>query len=896
MKLHFYVRFHTTVGQTIRVSGNINELGNDAISAAVSMTYLNNEFWHTVVEVDSSKATRVKYKYVLTYIDGFEVIEWGNDKEADLTKSGIEEILLVDTWNHAGEYENAFYTVAFEKTLLREYETRAKVKSPKAFSHIFKVKAPLLRKNEVICLSGDSLAFGDWNTESVVLMSKEDHWWVLKINLPRESLPLHYKYGVYNIKNKSFVRFEDGDNRYLFGDATQHKLTVLHDGFVHLPNNSWRGTGVAIPVFSLRSKNSFGVGEFTDLKQLADWSAKIGLKMIQILPVNDTGATHTWADSYPYAAISAFALHPLYVNLENVAGKKHAGIIKSLKKKQKELNELPDVDYEQVMNTKLSALKELYTLQKDELQGDPDFQEFFNNNKHWLVPYATFCYLRDKNGTSDFNQWKIYSTYNKEAIEKYVSPRARHFDQIALHYFIQYHLHLQLKDATDYAHKNGIIVKGDIPIGIYRHSCDAWVNPGLYNLHLQAGAPPDAFAVKGQNWGFPTYNWLKMEEDDFAWWKQRFDEMSKYFDAFRIDHILGFFRIWSIPIDGVEGIMGRFVPALPVHINEFHERAIWFDHARYTRPFITDNILFELFGERAGHIKAEYLQPNNDLYDLKEAYNTQRKVETLFATLEQNEQNNTVKQGLFDLISNVILFEQEGSDGTAFHFRFSMDSTPSFRHLEWHTQQQLKDLYVNYFFQRQDAFWMKDAMKKLPALKASTNMLVCGEDLGLVPHSVPDVMKQLGILSLEIQRMPKDPKREFFHPNDAPYMSVVTPATHDMSTIRGWWEEDRGKIQNFFNHELGQWGTAPAFCEAWVNRAIVIQHLHSPAMWSIFQWQDLMGMSEELRRQNPHDERINVPSNPKHYWRYRMHISLEQLIKEKAFNHELRALLEASGR
>ncbi len=897
MKLHFYVRFHTSTGQKLSITGNIRELGNESLSGALPMNFLNNDFWYATIEVDNSKSSKLCYKYVLTYADGFEVIEWGDDKEIDLGKSGIEEIQLVDSWNHAGEYENAFFSVAFDKILLKNNETRTKIKSPKTFTHIFKVKAPLLKKNEIVCLGGSDFALGDWDTASTVGMCKEGHWWIVKINMPRESFPLQYKYGVYNLKTKSFVRFEDGENRFLFGDGSKHKLTVIHDGFVHLPNNSWRGAGVAIPVFSLRSKNSFGVGEFADLKLLADWAAKVGIKLIQILPVNDTGATNTWVDSYPYAAISAFALHPLYVNLEKIPGKKNEAIIKSLKKKQKQLNELPEVDYEQVMKFKLSALKELYTVEKESFLNDDKFHQFFGVNKHWLIPYAAFCYLRDKNGTADFSQWKIYNTYNKEAIEKYVSPKARHYDQIALQYFIQYHLHLQLKDATAHAHKNGIIVKGDIPIGIYRHSCDAWVNPDLYHMQLQAGAPPDGFAIKGQNWGFPTYNWQKMGEDGYAWWKQRFDEMSNYFDAFRIDHILGFFRIWSIPLNSVEGIMGHFVPALPVHRNEFNERSIWFNQDRYTKPFITDQVLFEIFNEQADLVRQDFLQPSvNGQYQLKEAFNTQRKVEIFFSVLEKNDHNSPLQQGLYDLISNIILIEQDDSNGEQYHFRFLMENTTSFRHLEWSTQQQLKNLYVNYFFQRQDAFWMKEAMQKLPALKASTNMLVCGEDLGLVPHSVPDVMKQLGILSLEIQRMPKDPTREFFHPGDAPYLSVVTPSTHDMSTIRGWWEEDRWKIQNFFNHELGQWGSAPMFCEAWINRAIVNQHLHSPAMWSIFQWQDLLGMSEELRRQNPHDERINVPSDPKHYWRYRIHIGLEQLLKEKEFNHELKDHIVASGR
>jgi 4-alpha-glucanotransferase len=440
-------------------------------------------------------------------------------------------------------------------------------------------------------------------------------------------------------------------------------------------------------------------------------------------------------------------------------------------------------------------------------------------------------------------------------------------------------------------------VKDDIAIGVYRHGADAWQNPELYHLGFQAGAPPDDFAVKGQNWGFPTYNWQRMREDGFAWWKQRFEQMSDYFDAFRIDHILGFFRIWSIPMDAVEGIMGHFVPAIPVHINEFNSKGIWFDHARYTKPFITENVLWEIFGYDNELVKSLFLKYDGfGSYTLRPEFVTQRLIEKHFATLEDDDQHAKIKQGLYDLVSNVILFEEENSNGLQFHFRFGMEDTSSFRNLESDTQQQLKDLYVNYFFRRQDDFWMKEALQKLPALKRVTNMLVCGEDLGLVPACVPDVMRQLGLLSLEIQRMPKDATKDFFHPNDAPYLSVVTPSTHDMSTIRGWWEEDRERIQKFYNHELGQWGDAPYHCEAWINKAIVVQHLYSPAMWSVFQLQDLLGMDELLRREDPNEERINIPANPKHYWQYRTHLTLEELLQAKDFNDELRNYIHASGR
>ena len=371
--------------------------------------------------------------------------------------------------------------------------------------------------------------------------------------------------------------------------------------------------------------------------------------------------------------------------------------------------------------------------------------------------------------------------------------------------------------------------------------------------------------------------------------------MIKYFDAYRIDHILGFFRIWSIPNHAVEGIMGHFVPCLPVNKYEIEQRGIGFDYDRFTRPFINDNIIGELFGEKATEAKEKFLNDRGwGNYSLKEAFDTQKKVETWFANHPLEEE--WMKYKLFDLTSNVILFADEHDPENSFHFRIAVEETSSWQYLDDNAKGQLKELYIDYFFRRQDDYWRQQAMQKLPALKSATNMLVCGEDLGMVPDCVPGVMRDLGLLSLEIQRMPKDPTKKFFHPADAPYLSVVTPSTHDMSTIRGWWEENTDNTQHFYNSELGQYGGSPFYCEAWINRAIVTQHLYSPAMWSIFQLQDLLGSDAQLRRENPEDERINIPANPKHYWRYRMHIGLEALLKEVNFNGDLKALLKGSGR
>jgi 4-alpha-glucanotransferase len=895
MKIDFYLRFHTKYGEKVFITGNTFSLGQSDEKMAMPLQFLNKDFWHVSIEISETDQQVLHYQYIYKNDKDEYIKEAEKQRTITLKEFNEDNVTLIDTWNSSGETANVFYTAPFKKVFLKQADT-PKRSTPKSYTHQFKIKAPLLKENECICLSGSANELHNWSTKKPALLEKEDDWWSVKLDLSKELFPLYYKYGIYNYKKSEFVSYESGDNR-IIASGMPNSITVLHDGFVNIPYNAWKGAGIAIPVFSLRSANSFGVGEFTDIKLLVDWASKTGLKLIQLLPVNDTSASFSMQDSYPYAAISAYALHPIYINLKQVAGKKYSDTIKSIAKKQKQLNTLPELAYEKVIQFKMQLLREIYDLDETGFIHESDYKFFFDDNKQWLKPYAAFCYLRDKNVTPDFNQWKTHSVYIESEIDKLVTSKSASKKEIRFYYFIQYHLHLQLEEAVKYAHKKNVALKGDVPIGIYRHSADAWTAPQLFNLCWQAGAPPDDFAVKGQNWGFPTYNWQRMQDDSFNWWRQRFNQMSNYFDAFRIDHILGFFRIWSIPMNGVEGILGRFVPAIPISINEFGERGIWFDYDRYCKPFITDEILKEIFGANIEFVKSSFLQKNEEgQYGFLDEFNTQRKVESFFAVLDVTDENNHLKNGLFDLLSNVLFYEQPDSEEAAFHFRISIDKTSSFKHLDESTKGKLQNLYIDYFFKRQDDFWKVEALRKLPYLKESTDMLICGEDLGMVPHCVPQVMKDLGILGLEIQRMPKNPHTEFFHPKDAPYLSVITPSTHDMSTLRGWWEEDRQATEKFYNIILEGPGDAPVFCEPWVNRAIVLQHLYSPAMWSIFQLQDLLGMSEKLRRENPHEERINVPADPNHYWQYRMHINLEQLIKEKEFNEEVKDYITNSGR
>ena len=846
---------------------------------------------------NSTSETGIVYNYILRNADGSVIQDWGRDRVIDPGSFDGSEILIVDSWNVASFAENAFYTEPFKEVLLRPNFTRTSALFPTEATHTFKAKSPLLAKGETLCVLGSALKLESWNTKAPVLMSRAagEDFFSAQVDLGDQSFPIEYKYGVYDLNRKNFVRYEEGNNRILGDTASAERRVIVNDGFARLPLHPWRGAGVAIPVFSLRTEKSFGVGEFGDLKALVDWCTRVGLKLIQILPINDTSATYTWVDSYPYSSISAFALHPIYLNLSQLVSATSKKLLAAVETERERLNSLSVLDYEAVMKAKLNLLKQIYASQKSGTFKSKAYQKFFAENKHWLVPYAMFCHLRDQFGTSDFNRWPEFRDCDVGKIETLIAENSPSHDSITFNYFVQYHLHTQLEDAANYAHSHGIILKGDIPIGVARNGADAWQHRELFNLDMQAGAPPDMFTDKGQNWGFPTYNWQRMKADGFQWWKQRFEQMSRYFDAFRIDHILGFFRIWSIPTDEVDGLMGQFVPALPMRPSEFTSRGIAFDLERYTLPFVNEAVLSDFFGDDKELVKQQFLNRTGELWRFGDEFDTQRKVEAFFATAEKSEQNERIKAGLFELIGNVILFKDRSSAG-AFHFRFGIDKTSSFQNLDPHARGVVWDLYVDYFFRRQDAFWKNEAMEKLPALKRATNMLVCGEDLGLVPASVPDVMRQLGLLSLEVQRMPKDSRREFSRPAEAPYLSVVTPSTHDMSTIREWWGEDRALTQRFFTNELKYPGGAPVSCESWISRAILEQHLASPAMWSIFQLQDLLGMDDELRRANPADERINVPANPRHYWRYRMHLSLESLLSAESFNGELKRLVSRHGR
>ncbi|MFD2786248.1 4-alpha-glucanotransferase [Hymenobacter rubripertinctus] len=908
MILRFTLPFRTAWGQRLVVCGSLPSLGQWNLDQALSLHYhADSGFWTQEISVPDEQLAGVAYKYaLLDEGDGGQHWEWGANRTLGPVADLFTRVVLADFWRAPALAENELHTAAFTEALMRRPAPAAPAPTlPTAASGLvvrFQLAAPRVDSQHQLCVLGSDAALGAWDASRAVVLSDADFpTWSAVVSLATPGQETRYKYGIWDPREQRILQLETGDDRLIPAASAPRTLHVLADDQFRYGTGNWRGAGVALPVFALRSHKGLGVGEFPDLKLLVDWAVATGLKLVQILPINDTVATHTWVDSYPYAAISVFALHPQYLHLDGIAELRDPAGRQELARRREELNARDFVDYEPVMAAKWQFIRQLYHQEKATLLANPDFQRFREQQQAWLLPYAAFCGLRDRFGTADFSQWPA-EFRTPARVAELTREDTPDFDEFGLHFFTQFHLDQQLREAVAYARQHGVVVKGDLPIGIYRHSVDAWTQPELYHLHQQAGAPPDDFSVTGQNWRFPTYNWERMAEDGYQWWQQRMGHLARYFDALRIDHILGFFRIWEIPGHSVEGLLGHFSPALPLHRHEIEQRMGWFDYGRLCEPYIRWSVLETVFHAQAPAVFEEFMEDAGyGAIRLKEHVRSQRQLEAVInGKISQDPANaehyRWLRTGLFGLV-NEVLFVPDDQQPDCYHPRITLHLSRSFQELDEYTRPRLLALYHDFFYQRHEAFWRRQGLTKLPAVRWATDMLICGEDLGMVPASVPGVMKALGILGLHIQRMPANPENEFGHPDHAPYLSVVSPGSHDMSTLRGWWEEDREQTQRFFETILGHWHEqAPAFCEPWVAREITVQHLHSPAMWAIFPLQDLVALAPHLRREDALAEQINVPANPIHFWKYRFHIPLEDLGAEAGFTAELRQLVNQSGR
>lgn len=759
------------------------------------------------------------------------------------------------------------------------------------------VRAPQLRDGERLGVLGADKALGAWDVQKILPMTQHTYnEWVADIDAAHlEGSHLEFKFVAFrNAKNE--LLWETSMNRTVdlpemkAGELVSYELD---QAFFALYNRKLAGT--LVPVFSLRTRKSAGIGDFGDLKTMIDFVASTGQKVLQLLPINDTTITHTWTDSYPYSCISVFAIHPQYANLHALPELKDAKARAEAEKTRAELNALDKIDYEKVNDFKINYLRQIFNQEGEKMMKTAEYKAFFQDTEQWLVPYAQYSYLRDKNGTADFNQWPDHQVWDEAERKALTAPKTAAYKNVAFFYFVQFVLDRQMQEAHEYAKAKGVILKGDIPIGVNRNGCDVWMEPKYFNLNGQAGAPPDDFSANGQNWGFPTYNWFEMLKDGCQWWNRRFQNMARYFDAYRIDHVLGFFRIWEIPVHSVHGLLGQFAPALAMSREEIESYGLHFQDDRFTRPFITDWVLDRVFHERAGEVKEKYLDRLDDeRYQMKPEVDTQRKVEALFADAT-DEKELWLRDGLYALISDV-LFVRDHTNPGVFHPRISAQLDFIYESLYDNDKAAFNRLYNDYFYRRNNQFWYQEAMKKLPKLVQATRMLVCAEDLGMVPDCVPWVMDELKILSLELQSMPKDPSVKFGHLSRNPYRSVCTISSHDMPTLRMWWDENIQRTQEYYNAMLYRQGPAPHPLPGWLASDIISRHLTSPSMLCILSIQDWLATDEALRLPDADAERINIPANPKHYWRYRMHLNIEDLAADKRFVQNITEMISQSGR
>lgn len=862
MTISFSINYQAQWGQKVAIMYAMDvDVCTQASPALLTMECRGTADWSAQLTV-SDIYSRMSYIYVVMDADG-KILRREDMVHSIACMPG--NVVIRDRWHD--DARSLFSSKVFSKVLFAHRPSTGGAQSVGNIN--VQVSVPRLERSQSVAIMGNVPGLGQWDKTHLLRMKNdtlsEDCYnplWTASFHSKIGGV-VEYKYVIIDTQSGEIIDMEWGENRKIW-DVQKGKHYLIDDAPFRYTQVNWKGAGVAVPVFSLRSESGFGIGEFQDLKLLADWAVATGQKMIQTLPINDTTLLHSNRDSYPYNAVSVFALHPIYINVEKM-GVLTPAQQKRYDKTKLEFNKKTIADYQCVYDEKMKYFKALYKAEKEAIFASEAYKAFVEKNKEWLLPYAQFMSKRDKH-PKDF------------------------------YCYLQFHADKQLSEAVAYAHSVGVAIKGDIPIGISPDSVDATKDPQLFNLDASAGAPPDDFDARGQNWGFPTYNWDVMAEDNYGWWRKRFTKMADYFDAYRIDHILGFFRIWQMRKTDVWGLCGHFSPALPYTLQDLWNMGVKLDEDRLTRPYIRANFLGDVFGFDTDFAKEHFLNTNDGyIYWFKDEFDTQVKVQNYFddpinrQSLEAYCNLDNVKNGLLYLHCEV-LFVRDQRDPALLHPRIALYQSHSYSELYDDQRQLLANIHNDYFYHRHTEFWRDSAMRKLPTLIAATDMLCCGEDLGMVPSCVPQVMHQLQILSLEIQRMPKDPTKQFAHPADAPYLSVCTTGTHDMNPLRAWWEEDASVTQRFYNEQMGWWGEAPKQMTPEIAEFIINQHVYSPAMWVILPLQDWLAIDGAVRLPDAHAERINIPSNPHHFWNYRMHIRLEDLLREDALNEHIKQL------
>jgi 4-alpha-glucanotransferase len=672
-------------------------------------------------------------------------------------------------------------------------------------------------------------------------------------------------------------------------------------------HNGRRLSGLVIPLSAIRSDDSPGCGEFPDLSLAGDLASSWGLELIQLLPVNDSGYQNS-----PYSALSAFALHPIYLRIGDLPELAEMG--GNLGKAGDRPRNSQDfraearalvrqfageerIPHEALLRAKLGLLRKIWA-KATESRG-PASQGILVELDAWIAAnpwsksYSAFVALKSMNEDRPWWEWPHHRDPSVGDIEALWGDRALSAE---LHFWtwVQMRAAQQFRAAALSLVEKGIALMGDIPILMNADSADVWARRSSFLLGLSAGAPPDMYSSLGQNWGFPIYNWEVLEREGFSFWVDRLAEADKYYSCYRIDHVLGFFRIWSLSERESTGALGRFVPDVPATRTELESLGFSAERLRWlSQPHIPTQRLIQVAGESAakGAVSAALERiGEEDLFLFKNSIMGEKDIEALPSI------SPAARDCLLAAWRDRAIFEYEpGCFVPTCNFR----TTTSWATLSDEERGKLETCFGTKRTQAED-LWASTGKRLLGALAKAVPMLPCAEDLGSVPECVPKVLQELGILGLRVFRWARrwnESGQPYTPLADYPELSVACPSVHDSSSIREWWEveADRERTWSFVSSALGiDAGPCPDRLNTEQVAVILELMARSASRFAVYPIQDILAMSDKLRPADPKSERINVPGTVgTGNWAYRVPWSTEEILAEKKLVAKVRALAKA---
>lgn len=778
-------------------------------------------------------------------------------------------------------------------------------------------------------ISGSCDSLGGWDPQRAQpLIRTGVYEWACPLRAEDFSGHREYKILLLNDAAPERPLWESGENRVIPSledfDSSYGAFVSISGPRFNIPE--WRGAGVVMPVSALRSRGSQGIGDFGDLYHFVDWVADCGMHAVQLLPLYDTTRTGDSNEACPYDIVSAFAMNPVFLDLREW---KDEDFAQPFLEEGARLNTAERLDYTTAVMLKERFMRELFRHEGRRILHSDAFKRFSAESRGWLDPYA---------------QWKAQNTkplLSRTTSEGCAAPHGEGQEGLGYISFQQFLLHRQLLAVHEHARSRCVMLKGDFPMGVSTNSVTMWKTPELFHKDTQTGAPPDDFSPTGQNWAFPTYDWETMAQNGYLWWRRRLMHASQYFDAYRLDHALGFFRIWEIPGNQRYGVMGHFRPTHPLSGPEITAAGFHLPVWLYTRPHLSARSYARLKEKAGGTHLERYFQKEGGYFTLRPEVADGRGI-------EQHVQDPLERKLLMDLVTDVLFLEDPDYAG-CYHPRIAARHTEVYKTLPPDAQSAFDSMERDFFYVRHEGYWAEEAEKKLKAIlsyhsdttlgAAAHSMLPCAEDLGMAPACTFEVLQKLGILSLKVQTLPvawyqnaevgqyKNPTGDVHPVGDGalpygwsaftddgmrtgrgvfsgnPYLSVDTPSTHDMATIRQCWSLDHEGARACWTRTLSQDGDVPEDATAESCREILKCHFESPSIWCLVSLQDLLSMDATLRNPHLQAERINDPAGPSEElpetyanWTWRMHLNIEDLYAAVDFNERLHNLLRLTGR